>query len=69
VQAAFQVAEQHGHSLDTLFVRQIFQPLLTDLVSRNAILAQLFRLQIQLFQFVVRQRKKVPQFVGQCISF
>ena len=33
VQPAFEVAEEHGHGLDALFVGQILQPLFLDLVD------------------------------------
>jgi len=69
VQAAFEVAEQHRHRLDPLFVGQVLEPLFPDLVRINALLALFLRLQIQFFQFVIRQSQKIPQFVGQCISF
>src|SRR3954463_11648444 len=69
MQPAFKIAEQHGHGLDPLFVGQISDPLVPYVVSGNAVLALLFCLQIQVFQLVIRQRKKIPQFVGQCVSF
>ena len=33
VQPAFQIAEEHGHGLDPLFVGQILEPLFADLVD------------------------------------
>jgi hypothetical protein len=36
VQAAFDVAEQHGHRFDALFVGEIFQTLFLNLVRGNA---------------------------------
>src|SRR5712664_1613845 len=64
VQATFKVAEQHSHSLDALFVGEILQARFLDLVNRHAILALLLRLQIQLLQFVIREFKKITQFVS-----
>src|SRR4029077_2523605 len=63
VQAAFKIAEKDGDGLDALFIRQIFQPLFLDLVHGNAISALLLRLQVHLFQFVIRESKKISQFV------
>jgi hypothetical protein len=60
MQPAFKVAEQHGHRLDPLFVGQVPEPLFANDVSRKAALALLFRLQIQFFQFVIRQCQEIP---------
>lgn len=54
VQTAFEVAEQYCHRFNPLFVGQILQPLILNFVQGNAVLALLFRLQIQLFQFLIR---------------
>ena len=53
VQPAFEIAEEHGHGLDPLFVGQVFQALFLDLVGCDAVPALLLRLEIQFFQFVV----------------
>jgi len=53
VQAAFQVAEQHRHGLDPLFVRQIFNALFLNFVRSNSLLTLLLGFQIQLFQLVI----------------
>jgi len=63
VQAAFEVSKENGYSLDPLFVGQILQPLLANLMSRNAIGAVGFGLQIKLFQFVIRESKKITILV------
>ena len=62
VQTAFQVAEQHGHGLDSLFLGQVFDALLLNLMDGNTIPALLLRIQIHLFQFVVRNRQEISQF-------
>ena len=33
VQAAFEIAEQHGHGLDALFVGQVLEPLFLNLIE------------------------------------
>jgi hypothetical protein len=53
VKAAFEVAEQHGDSLDPLLIGQVLQPLLTNLVGRNAIGAVCLGLQVEFFQLLV----------------
>jgi hypothetical protein len=55
VQAALEVAEEHGDSLDALFVGEILEALFLNVVRGNAVLALYFRFQIQLFQLVVRK--------------
>ena len=62
MQAAFEVAEEHGHGLDALFVGEILEPLFLNLVGSHAVEPLLLRLQIQLFQFVVGDRQKIAQF-------
>ena len=64
VQAAFQVAEQHGDGLDALLVGQILQALFLDFVQGNALLALLFGVQVQLFQLVIGKREEITQFSG-----
>jgi len=60
MQSTFEVAEEHGDSLDALLVRQILQTGFLNLVVGNAFLAVIFRLEIQLFQLVIREREEVP---------
>ena len=48
MQPAFKIAEKHGHSLNAFLIRQIFEPLLLNLVDSNAVLALLFGFQVQL---------------------
>src|SRR5579871_3685994 len=55
VQTAFKIAEEHGDGLDPFFIGQVFQPLFLDFVHGNAVAALLLRLQVHLFQFVVRE--------------
>jgi hypothetical protein len=62
VQAAFEVAEQHGYGLNAFFFAQVFKPLLLNLLEGDTILTLLFRVQIHLFQFVVRDGQKISQF-------
>src|SRR3984893_5460149 len=64
VQAAFEIAEKHGDRLDPLFIGQILEPLFLDLVSCDAVPALFLRLQIQFFEFVIRECQKIAQFVG-----
>ena len=64
VQAAFEVGEQHRDGLDPLFVGQILQSLFADLIRRHAVHAVGFRLQIQLFQLVVRESQKIAVLSG-----
>ena len=63
VQAALEVAEAQRHSLDALLVGQILQPLFLQLVTIDAVLALLFRLDVQIFQLAIRMRQKVAKFV------
>src|SRR5579872_40868 len=63
VQAAFEVAEKHGHGLDALLVRQVLDPLLLDFVRGGAVLAMLFRLQVQFFKLVIGKSQEITQFV------
>ena len=59
MQPAFEIAEQHGDGLDALLVGEIFQALFLDFVGSDAVLALLFGLQIQLFQFVIGNARKL----------
>src|SRR5580698_4714976 len=63
VQAAFQVAEENGDGLDAFFVGEVFQPFFLNLVLGHTILPLLFRFHIQRFEFVIREREKIAQFV------
>ena len=62
MQAAFKVAEHDGHGLDAIFVGEVFQAVFLDLVRGNAVEALLFRLEVHLFEFVVRNGKEISQF-------
>src|SRR5438309_11092601 len=62
VQTAFKVAEDNGHGFDPLLVRQVLETIFPNLVSSYAVLALLFGFQVQLLEFVIRERKKIPQF-------
>src|SRR5713101_329577 len=64
VQPAFEVAEQHGHGLETLFVRQILDAFFLNLVRGDTVLALLLGFQIQLLQLIIGNGKKITQFVG-----
>src|SRR6267142_1916417 len=64
VETTFKVAEQDSDGLDALFVGEILQARFLYFVDRYAILALLFSLQIQLFQFVIREFKKITQVVS-----
>ncbi len=57
--AAFEVGEHDRHCLDVLLVGQILQALFADLVRIDAVQAFGFRLQVQLFQFVIAQSQEV----------
>jgi len=63
VQAAFEVAEQHGYGLDALLVCKVLDPLFLYFVRGNAILTLLFRLQVQFCEFVIKKSKKITQSV------
>jgi hypothetical protein len=58
VQAAFEVAEEHGDGLDALLVGQVLQRF-ADLVGRYAAEAVALGLQIQLFQLLIAEGKKI----------
>jgi len=60
VKAAFEVAEQHSDGLDPLFIGQVFQPLLADLVGRRAVGAVCLGCQVKLFQLLIREGKEIP---------
>ena len=62
VQAAFQIAEQNGHGFDAFLVREVFQAFFLNLADRNALHALFLGVQVQFFQFAVRQVEKVLQF-------
>jgi hypothetical protein len=64
VEAAFEVAEQDGDSLDALLVLQVLEAFLLDLVHGHAGLPLRLGSQIQFFQLPVGERQKVLQFVG-----
>ncbi len=59
VQPAFEVAEQQGHGLDSLLVRQVLEALLLNLVYRNACHPLLLGTQVQFFQFGIGEPQKV----------
>jgi len=56
VQAAFEVAEHYGHSLDARLVGEVLQPVLLNFMRSHAVEALLLRLEIHLFEFVVGDR-------------
>ena len=62
VQAAFEVAEEHGDSLDALFVGKVLDALFLNGVRGHAVEALLLGLEIQLFQLVVREGQETTQF-------
>jgi hypothetical protein len=64
VQAAFEVAEEDGDSLDALFVGEVLEAVFLNLVNGGAILALLFGLEIEIFEFFVGEREKITQFSG-----
>jgi hypothetical protein len=59
VQPAFKVAEQDGNSFDPALIRKILQALFLNDVGGNALLALLFRLQVQILEFIVRMLQKI----------
>ena len=63
MQAAFEVAEQHGDGLDALLVGEVLEPLFLDLVHGNAVLALLLGAQVQVFKFVVAEARKLRSSV------
>src|SRR5260370_41773309 len=63
VQAAFEVAEQHGHGFDALFIRQILEAFFLNLVFGNSFLTLLLGFQIQLLQLIIGKGEKISQFV------
>ena len=64
MQPAFEIAEKNRHRLDALFVGEIFQPVFLNLVRGGAISALLLRLQVEFFEFVVRECQEIAQFSG-----
>ena len=64
VQAAFEVAEEHGHGLDPLLVGQVFQPVFLDLAGGGAVPALLLCLEVEFFEFVIRECQEIAQFSG-----
>jgi hypothetical protein len=64
VQAAFEVAEQHGDGLDPLLVGQVLQALFANLVGRGAAGAIGLGCQVELFQLLVRESEKIAIFSG-----
>ena len=64
MQPALEVAEQHGHSLDSFFVGEIFETVFLNLVRRDAVPALLLCLEVKFFQFVVGQCQEIAQFVS-----
>jgi hypothetical protein len=59
VQAAFEVAEEHGDGFDALFVREVLEAFFLKFVSGNAILTLLLGFQVQSFELIVGKRKKI----------
>ena len=64
VQPAFEIAEEHGHGLDPLFVGQVLEAVFLDLVRCDAVPALLLRLKVEIFQFVVGECQEIAQFSG-----
>jgi hypothetical protein len=64
VEAPFQIAEQDGDRFDALFVRQVPEALLLNLVHGYAALPLRLGSQIQFFQLPVGERQKVLEFIG-----
>jgi hypothetical protein len=61
VEAAFQVAEQHGDRLDPPLVGQVFQPFLLDDMNGHAVLPLLLRLEVQLLKLGIAEHQEFTQ--------
>jgi hypothetical protein len=59
---ALEIAEENCHGLDPLFVRQVLDPLFADRIAGDPIETIGFGLQVQLFELLVRKRKKIAEF-------
>ena len=55
VQAAFEIAEQNGDSLDAFFIRQILQTRVADLVRRYTVEPVALGLKIEFLQLLVSE--------------
>ena len=64
VQPAFEIAEEHGHGFNPLLVGQVLDAILLDLVGSGAGLALLLRLEVEVFEFIVRECQEIAQFGG-----
>ena len=64
VEAAFEIAEEHGDGLDALGVREVLQAFLLNLAGGNALGALLLGVQIQIFQLLVGKFEKIAQCIG-----
>ena len=59
VKPSFKVREQHGDSLDPLFVGQVLQALLANGVGRGAFCAISLGCQVELFQLFVGESEEI----------
>ena len=59
VEAALKVREQYRHGLDALFVGEVFEAFLADLVAGNTADAVMLGLQVKFFQLLVREGKEI----------
>ena len=62
MQTAFEVAKEDRDGLDPLLVRQVLDTLFLNSVGGDAVLALLFGFQVELFELVIGQRKKITKF-------
>ena len=61
VQAAFEIAEEHGHRLDARLVGEIPQALLLQRAQRHALLALSLGAQVELLELGVGQHQEIAQ--------
>ena len=62
VQAAFEVAEEHGDGLDALLTGEIREALLLELLDRHPVAALPLGREVEFFQFAIRKLEEVAQF-------
>lgn len=62
MEAAFQVGKQNRHRLDALFIPQIFEAFFADFVDGNTVDTFSLGLQIEFFEFLIREGKEITVF-------
>ena len=60
VQASLKIGEEHGDGFNALLVGEIFEAFFADITSGHALDAVGLGLQVECFQFLVRESEKIP---------